>query len=160
MVILYVLTALLLGLSLLANPGKTSRALRVALRRFMKIAPAFVLMLVLIAVALYLLPDRMMARVLVRENKWVAFASALGLGSVSIMPGFIAFPLCDIMLARGALYMVLSAFSTTLMLVGVVTFPLEKTYLGARLALTRNAISLAIAAAVAVVTGLLFGELP
>jgi len=159
MLVIYILTALLFGLSLLANPAKTSRALGVALRRFMSIAPSFVLMLVLVAVALYLLPDRTMARVLARENKWVAAASALGIGSVSIMPGFIAFPLCGILLDRGALYMVLSAFSTSLMIVGVVTFPMEKTYLGTRLALARNIFSLVIAAAVAAATGLFFGEL-
>jgi uncharacterized membrane protein YraQ (UPF0718 family) len=76
------------------------------------------------------------------------------------MPGFIAFPLCGVLLERGALYMVLSAFSTTLMMVGVVTFPLERTYLGTRLALVRNVASLLIAIVVAVATGLVFGELP
>jgi hypothetical protein len=56
--------------------------------------------------------------------------------------------------------MVLSAFSTTLMMVGVVTFPMERSYLGARLALVRNVTSLLIAVVVAVVTGLVFGEIP
>ena len=159
MLILYLLTALLLGLSLSASPRKTVRALRIALRRFMMIAPAFVVMLALVAVILYFLPEHVMVRVLARENRWLALASALGLGSVSIMPGFIAFPLCGILLDRGALYMVLSAFSTTLMMVGVATLPLEKTYLGTRLALSRNAVSFAIAVAVAIATGLFFGEL-
>jgi hypothetical protein len=76
------------------------------------------------------------------------------------MPGFIAFPLCGILLREGALYMVLSAFSTTLMMVGIATFPLERTYLGARLALARNLVSLGIALLVAIVTGFVFGELP
>lgn len=159
MLILYVLTALLLGFSLLANPRKTMHALRIALRQFMMITPAFVVMLVLVAVILYLLPEHLMVHVLARESKWMAVASALGLGSVSIIPGFIAFPLCGILLERGALYMVLSSFSTTLMMVGVATFPLEKTYLGTTLALWRNGVSFAIAVAVAIATGLFFGEL-
>ncbi len=160
MLILYIITVLLLGSSLLANPHKTGRALQVALQRFMKIAPAFLGMLVLVAVALYLVPDHLLVRVLARENKWIAVGSAFGLGSVSIMPGFIAFPLCGILLDRGALYMVLSAFSTTLMMVGVATFPLEKTYLGTWLALSRNAVSFIIAAVVTIATGFFFGELP
>jgi len=53
----------------------------------------------------------------------------------------------------------LSAFSTTLMMVGAISFPLEKTYLGTRLALCRNAISFVIAILVALATGLYFGEL-
>jgi uncharacterized membrane protein YraQ (UPF0718 family) len=156
---IYVLTAVLVVLSLLASRTKTTQALRIALRRFMRIAPSFVVMLVLIAVALYFVPEQAMLRVLAPESKWAAVGVALGVGSVSIMPGFIAFPLCGVLLERGALYMVLSAFSTTLMMVGVVTLPVEKSYLGGRLAVVRNATSLFIALAVAVVTGLVFGEL-
>ena len=160
MLILYIITVLLLGLSLLASPRKTGRALQIALRRFLRIVPAFLGMLMMVAVALYLVPDHVLVQVLARENKWIAVGSALGFGSVSIMPGFIAFPLCGILLDRGALYMVLSAFSTTLMMVGVATFPMERTYLGTRLALCRNAVSFIIATVVAIATGLFFGELP
>jgi uncharacterized membrane protein YraQ (UPF0718 family) len=158
--ILYAMTVLLVGLSLLANPSKTKQALRIARERFMQVAPAFVAMLVMVPVVLYLVPDQLLTRMLAQGNKWIAAGSAVGLGSVSIMPGFIAFPLCGILRAKGALYMVLSTFSTTLMMVGVVTFPLEKAYLGTRLALVRNVVSLAIAVVVALTTGLYFGELP
>jgi len=160
MLILYIITALLIGLSLLASPRKTGRALQIALRRFLKIAPAFLGMLMLVAAALYLVPNHVLGQMLARENKWIAAGSALGVGSVSIMPGFIAFPLCGILLDQGALYMVLSAFSTTLMMVGMVTFPLERMYLGTRLALCRNGVSFIIAIIVAIATGLFFGELP
>jgi hypothetical protein len=117
-------------------------------------------MLVLVAVVLYFLPERIMLGLLAHGGKWGALAVALGAGSVSIMPGFIAFPLCGVLLERGVLYMVLSGFSTTLMMVGVATFPMEKTYLGGRLAVVRNLASLVIALVVAVVTGFVFGELP
>ena len=160
MVILYTLTAVLLGLSLLANPNKTAQAVRIALRQFLKIVPVFLVMLMLVAVALYLVPQDLIAKLLARENKWLAMASALGAGSVSIMPGFFAFPLCRILRSGGALFMVLSAFSTTLMMVGVVTFPLERAYLGTRLALIRNAAGLGIGILVALATGFFFGELP
>jgi uncharacterized membrane protein YraQ (UPF0718 family) len=156
---IYLLTAVLLTVSLIASPSKTLQALRIAFRRFLRIAPSFVVMLVLVAVALYLLPESVMLRLLAPRREWVGVVAALGVGSVSIMPGFIAFPLCGVLLERGALYMVLSAFSTTLMMVGVVTFPVERSYLGWKLALSRNVVSLLIAVAVAAVTGLVFGEL-
>ena len=158
--VLYAITGVLFGFSVFANRRKTVDALGVALRRFVEIVPAFIVMLALVSISLYLVPDRLLAEVLASDNKWVALASALVLGSVSIMPGFIAYPLCGILLSRGALYMVLSGFSTTLMMVGIVTFPLEKAYLGTRLALSRNVVSFAIAVLVAVVTGLYFKELP
>ena len=54
--------------------------------------------------------------------------------------------------------MVLSAFTTTVMMVGIVTIPLERAYFGLKVTLARNLLSLAIALAVALVTGLVFGE--
>ncbi|MBT3378724.1 MAG: hypothetical protein HN742_21430 [Lentisphaerae bacterium] len=160
MLILYMITAFLVGVSFLAAPRKTGRALDVALRRFLRILPTFVVVMVLVAVVLHLVPDHLVMRVLARESKWAAMVSAIGFGSVSVIPGFIAFPLCGLLRDRGALYMVISAFSTTLMMVGVVTFPMEKVYLGARLAFWRNATALVIAIVVAVATGFVFGELP
>ena len=159
MSVLYVITVVLVLLSLWADPRKTMRALRIGAKRFLAVSPAFLAMLVLVAMALWLVPDRVMTKLLVGESKWSATAIAAAVGSISIMPGFIAFPLCGILLAKGVLYMVLSAFSSTLMMVGIITFPLEKTYLGTPLALSRNAVSLLIALAVAAATGLVFGEL-
>ncbi|MEJ2688639.1 MAG: hypothetical protein P8130_01560 [Deltaproteobacteria bacterium] len=160
MQILYLATIVLSGASLLASPHKTWKALRIALERFLQIAPPFIVMLLLVPIVLYLVPEPLLTKVLAQENKWIAVGGAIGLGSVSIMPGFIAFPLCGILRNKGALYMVISAFSTSLMMVGVVTFPLERAYLGTRLALSRNAVSLAIAVVVALATGFYFGELP
>jgi len=44
-------------------------------------------------------------------------------------------------------------------MVGVLSFPLEKQYLGTRPALLRNLMSLLIALLVAVITGFAFGEI-
>lgn len=87
----------------------------------------------------------------------VLFASLFG--SITLMPGFIAFPLCGILLKKGVLYMVLSAFTTTLMMVGVFTYPIEKEYLGTKVTMVRNVIGFFIALIVAVMTGIFFGEI-
>ena len=80
-------------------------------------------------------------------------------GSLALMPGFIAYPLCGILLKKGVAYMVLSAFATTLMMVGILTFPVERTYLGTKVAVVRNLLSLLIALFVALITGIVFGEI-
>jgi uncharacterized membrane protein YraQ (UPF0718 family) len=80
-------------------------------------------------------------------------------GSITIMPGFIAFPLSGILLNKGVPYMVLSAFTTTLMMVGILTYPVEKEYFGVKVTIIRNIISLFIALAVAMMTGIFFGEI-
>jgi len=158
--ILYIVTAVLLMVSLCADKRKTVRSLRVALSRFNRIAPAFVVMLILVAVILSLIPNNLLVRMLASENKWQTTLAAGGLGCVSVMPGFIAFPLCGLLLERGAMFMVLAAFSTTLMMVGVATFPLERTYLGTPLTIMRNLASLIAAIIVAIAIGISFGELP
>jgi len=160
MVPIYALTLVLLVASLCADVDKTVKAVKSAGKQFARIAPAFLSMLVCVAIALYAVPESLLTQLLARESKWLATVFAAAIGSVSVMPGFIAFPLCGILRGNGAPYMVVSAFSTTLMMVGVATFPLERSYLGTRLALARNGASLGIALIVAVITGFVFGELP
>ena len=159
MSILYLITICLLGISLISSPAKTFKVLQISLKRFIKISPSFIIMLILVSFALYLTPKALLENLLANDNKSLAVIGALGLGSFAILPGFIVYPLCGILLEQGALYIVLSAFSTTLMMVGIVTFPLEKSYLGFRLALSRNLISFAIAVVIALVTGIFFGEM-
>ena len=122
-----------------------------------KIAPAFLVMTIFISIALFLVPDETILRFLGQENLLVGMLIAHTLGSISLMPGFIVFPLCGTLLEKGVPYMILSGFSTTLMLVGVLTFPIEQAYLGTKVTILRNLIYLLIAVIVAVVTGLYFG---
>lgn len=159
MIILYVVTAIALAASAIASGGKTAAALKLAARRFAKILPAFLTMLVLFSVAITLLPQDVVTRLLGEESGWMGVAIASVAGSVTLMPGFIAFPLCGALLKEGVPYMVLSAFTTTLMTVGVLTYPLERRYFGLSVTIIRNAISLLIALVVAVVMGLVFGEI-
>lgn len=159
MYILYILTGLALATSLVVNRQKTVGALRIAVRRFVNILPAFLAMLILVSVVLFLIPDEVIIRFLGADAKYLAVLSAAALGSIALMPGFIAFPLAGVLLEKGVLYMVLSAFTTTMMMVGVLTYPIEKEYFGTRVTIIRNAVSFLIAIAVAMMTGIIFGEI-
>ena len=145
--------------SLIASREKTLQALKISYRRFINILPAFLIMLVLISSVLFLVPDVVISEYLGVENKFAGVLLASFLGSITLMPGFIAYPLAGILLKKGVTYMVLSAFTTTLMMVGVLTYPIEKQYFGSRVTIMRNAISLLIALIIAVVTGVFFGEI-
>lgn len=118
--------------SLIADRGKTLRALRIAGRRFVGLLPSFLTMLAAVSLVLALVPQQTIARYLGGENTWLATLAGALAGSVTLMPGFIAFPLAGILLERGVAYMALSAFTTTLMMVGVLTYPIERRYLGPR----------------------------
>ncbi len=159
MLYLYIFTGAALLFSLAASPQKTAAALRIAWKRFGKVLPAFLVMLISVSAVLYLVPGETISRTLAENNPTVGLLLAALLGSLTYMPGFIVFPLCGILLAKGVSYMVLSAFSTTLMMVGVLTFPLEKEYFGTRITIIRNLLGLLIALVVALVTGAVFGEI-
>ncbi|MBU9888372.1 MAG: hypothetical protein KTQ49_00700 [Candidatus Omnitrophica bacterium] len=159
MLYLYGAAVLALVVSLRANHQKTRRALTVAWRECAQIFPELMIMVVLVTIFLFLVPDRAIASFLGGREKWSGFLFAVLLGSITIMPGFIAFPLCGILLKQGVSYMVLSAFANTLMMVGVVTFPIEKRYFGVKITVIRNGLSLVIAVIVALATGFFYGEL-
>ncbi len=156
---LYAVAGLAVVISLIASRRKTLKAIKIAARRFVRILPAFLIMLILVSVVLFLVPDEVIANYLGSDNKFIAVLSASLFGSITLMPGFIAFPLCGILLEKGVLFMVLSAFTTTLMMVGILTYPVEKAYLGMKVTIIRNVISFFIALVIAIVTGIFFGEI-
>jgi len=159
LVLIYIITGVAVFASLIADRGKTVKSFRIAVRKMLKIAPAFLTMTILVSIVLYLVPDETILRYLGHESKLQGFLIAYAIGSISLMPGFIAFPLCGMLLEKGVPYMILSGFSTTLMMVGILTFPVERAYLGTKVAILRNLIYLAVAVVVTIITGLCFGEL-
>ena len=156
---LYAIAGLALLVSFLASRDKTLQAIKVAAKRFIKISSAFLVMITLVSIVLSLIPGEFISNYFGSGSKFMGVVFASFLGSVTLMPGFIVFPLCGILLEQGVAYMVLAAFTTTLMMVGVLTYPVEKAYFGARVTIMRNAISFFIALIVAVVIGVFFGEI-
>lgn len=135
------------------------QALKIAAKKFIDIAPDLFVMIALVSVSLYFLPEQTVASYLGDHNIGFSVLMAILVGSITMMPGFIAFPLCGLLLRQGVPYTVLGAFTTTLMMVGVVTFPLERSYFGSKVTMLRNGVSLLIALLVALLIGLFYGEL-
>lgn len=156
---LYIVAGSAILISFMVSREKTLKALKIAAGRFINILPAFLVMLILVSIVLFLVPDEVISNYLGIDNRLVGVFWASLFGSITLMPGFIAYPLCGILLKKGVPYMVLSAFATTLMMVGVLTYPIEKEYFGIKVTVVRNVISLFIALVVAVMTGIFFGEI-
>jgi len=159
MYFLYIITGLMLLISFIVDRGKTNKAVKMAFNKFVKILPAFISMLIIVSIVLFLIPDKVISSYLGNSNKLFSVVFASVFGSITLMPGFIVFPLCGILLQKQVTYMALSAFTTTLMMVGVITYPIEKEYWGIKVTIIRNLISFAIAIVVALITGIFFGEL-
>ena len=156
---LYGITVAAILVSFIVDHKKTLKALKIAARMFLNILPAFLAMIILVSIVLFLIPDQVISHYLGTDNKFVGVLLASFFGSITVMPGFIAFPLAGILLKKGVAYMVLAAFTTTLMMVGVLTAPIEKEYFGIKVTIIRNAVGLLIALAVTVVIGIFFGEI-
>lgn len=156
---LYIVAGLALLVSLFFSREKTVRSLKITARRFIHILPAFLVMLILVSVALFLVPDEAITRYLGSDHKFTAIVLASLLGSINFLPGFIAFPLAGILLEKGVAYMVIAAFTTTLMMVGILTAPIERAYFGLKVTIIRNTIGFLIALTVAVMIGFFYGEI-
>ncbi len=107
----------------------------------------------MIGAILSFIPPETIERVLGSGNVWVSSFVAALVGSVTLIPAFVAFPLVGSLVDAGASIVPGVAFLTTLTMVGVVTFPLEKKEFGTRFALTRNGLSFVAAILIAVMMG-------
>lgn len=159
MIYLYGAAGVLLTISFFKDVSKTKKSLKTAVNMFMKILPSLLLIISFVSIVLYLLPDYVIAKYLGGSEdilKGSILASLIG--SISLIPGFITYPLCGLLLEKGVSYTVLAAFTTSLMMVGIITYPIEKKFLGAKLAIIRNITSYFIAIIVTVFIGIVYKE--
>jgi uncharacterized membrane protein YraQ (UPF0718 family) len=159
MIQLLVFTIAAVLISLQFNRKKTAAGIKMGTKMFLNLLPPFLTVLIAVSFVLALLPKEVLQKLLGADSGFVGFFIAAGLGSVALIPGFIAFPLSAVLLKNGVSYPVISVFITTLMMVGVVTLPIEKKFFGWRVAIARNVLSfigaLIIGAGMALVWGLI-----
>ncbi len=114
-------------------------ALKKAWKSFENILPQFLSILILIGLALSVLTPEQISKLLGKESGWVGVLIASMIGAITLIPGFVAFTLAAALLKSGAGYMQIAAFVSTLMMVGIVTMPVEFKYFGKKATIIRNA---------------------
>jgi uncharacterized membrane protein YraQ (UPF0718 family) len=150
---------LCLVVSFMADRKRTLSGLKRGGRMFLNVMPTLLTVMVLMAVALYLIPAPLIASVLGEQGGALGFLLAASIGSIVLLPGFIAYPLCSTLMKQGASVPVIAVFVTTLMMVGVLTLPMESKFFGFKAALLRNGLSLLGAVVVAILMGLSYGRI-
>lgn len=159
MTVLYIGCAALYIISLIANPKKTWKAAKVGIKMLLKILPQLLAIILIMTFVLFVFPPQKIVDLLSKSGNIInAFVASI-IGSIIVMPGFVVFPLAGILRDIGVGYAVLASFTTTLMMVGVLSFPIEKQYFGTKLSIARNVAGYIIAIAVSIVIGLLMGGL-
>ncbi len=150
---LYILAGLALIASFLKSREKTYLALKKAWKSFENILPQVLPVMMILGIMLALLTPEQISHILGRESGVFGVLIAAVIGSVTLIPGFVAFPLAAALLKSGAGYMQIGAFISTLMMVGIITLPVEIKYFNRRTALVRNAAAFAFSLLVALAMG-------
>jgi uncharacterized membrane protein YraQ (UPF0718 family) len=132
---------------------KTKKGLLKAYKMFSNMLVSFLDILIVVSVLLFLTPPSLIERYLGAGSGLLGLFLAGIIGSVGFIPAFISYPLAGGLLAKGASYMTVATFITTLMVVGVVTLPLETKYFGKRVAITRNVLGFGIAIMIGFLVG-------
>ena len=102
------------------------------------ILPQLLAMVLLVSVLLAFINTDIISTVIGKDSGWLGVIVAALVGSITMIPPFVAFPMAAMLLAAGAGYMQIGAFVSTLMMVGIVTIPVEMQYFGKKLTLARN----------------------
>ncbi len=121
---------------------------------FLKLLPSLLSVIIIVSITLYLIPQQLIIQYLGDTSGIQGYLIAGLLGAIALIPGFIAYPLAGILVKSGVSYPIIAMFITTLMMVGVITLPLESRYFGWRVALLRNVLSFFGAILIAFLIGL------
>ena len=146
---IYLIAIIFLIISFIKSRQKTKKALIKAWKSFKNILPLLLGVILLIGLMLSILDTKLISRIIGEKSGALGVLLASVVGSITLIPGFIAFPTAALLLAGGAGYIQIAAFVQTLMMVGIVTLPMEIKYFNRKVAILRNVISLVLSIGVA-----------
>jgi hypothetical protein len=103
-------------------------ALKRAWKAFSNLVPPLLGVMGLVGIMLAVMEPERISTLRGEQSGWIGTVLAAIVGSITPIPGFIAFPTAAMLLERGAGYLRIAVFVSTLMSVGVVTLPVEISY--------------------------------
>lgn len=150
-----IISFLLTVISFAKNKEKTVEAMKRSKSMMGSMLSQIVAIIMLIGLVLTIIPPELIKTTLgnANENSAVIFAALVG--SVTLIPAFVAFPLIGSLVDVGASIVPAVAFLTTLTMVGIVTFPLERSTFGTKFAVSRNLLSFFLAVGIALTMGVI-----
>jgi len=141
MKVIIILTGILVVISFFFDKKKTFKAIKKGIIMFLKILPTLLSVIILVSVVLYFISDKVLIEYLGERAGLSAYLSAAIIGSVSIIPGFIAYPLSSVLISKGVSYSLIAVFISTLKMVGILTIPVEAKFFGLKTAIIRNSLA-------------------
>jgi len=141
--------------SLVKSREKAKEAIKKSRGMMKNMIGDIIAIIFMIGLILTFIPPQTIKGLLGSGNLWLSTVAAALAGSVTLIPAFVAFPLVGSLVDSGASIVPGVAFLTTLTMVGLVTFPLEKKEFGTQFAVTRNALSFVAAVSIALLMGVI-----
>jgi len=154
-IILIGITVLVFVWSLFKDKQKTKESMVLAKRLFQNIFLEVFTIMALIALFLSWVPQPVIKNLLGNTNEMLSLMLGAGIGTITIIPAFVAFPLAGSLLKSGAHLTAVAAFITTLTMVGFATMPIEIKYFGKRFTYVRNGVSVLAAVIIALGIGVI-----
>ncbi len=93
MTILFIITSVLVVISFIANRTKTLKGLKKGAMQFLKILPTLLTVIIFVSIAMFFIPEEMILKNLGDETGLAGYAGAAIVGSISLIPGLISYPL-------------------------------------------------------------------
>lgn len=152
--VFYGAAIVLLIVSACKSKEKTLLALKKGWKAFEGILPQFLTVLLLVGIILAVLDTDTISRLIGNESGAGGVILSALIGAVTLIPGFVAFATAAELLKAGAGVAQIAAFVSSLMMVGIVTMPMEIKYFGKKTAILRNLLALIFTFIVASVFGL------
>jgi uncharacterized membrane protein YraQ (UPF0718 family) len=134
---------------------KTKDTLKNALVMMKEMLIEIVGIMAIIGWVLAIIPESYIRNLLGSANELVSTLWGALIGTVTIIPAFIAFPLSKSLYTSGANLTAIAAFITTLTMVGFATFPIEKKYFKKKFSIVRNITAFFMAIIIAILMGVI-----
>ncbi|WP_094604605.1 hypothetical protein SPSIL_034880 [Sporomusa silvacetica DSM 10669] len=152
---LYCVVCTVLLISYTKDKKKTMIALKKAWKSFENILPQLLSIIIIIGIVLAILSPDEISALIGQQSGWLGIFVAAIIGSITLIPGFVTFPLAAALLKSGAGFMQIVVFISTSMMVGVVTAPVEIQYFGRKVTYIRNSLALLFSFIVAAIIGVI-----
>lgn len=154
-IILWVITLTWFIWSIIKDKKKTFNSIKMSSGLMKTMIGEIIGILFLIGLILTFIPPDTIKYYLGQSNIFMSTIISAFVGSITLIPAFVAFPLVGSLINAGASIVPIVAFLTTLTMVGFVTFPLEKREFGVKFALIRNSLSFIFAVVIALFMGVI-----
>jgi len=153
--VFWIIAIVLLVWSIQKDKTKTLKAFKKSKNSLKFMLPSILGIVFLIGLILTYLPPESVSNYFGTSSSLKATTVGALIGSITLIPAFVAFPLVGSFIELGANIVPGAAFLTTLTMVGVVTVSIEKEKFGLKFTLLRNGLSFVFAIIIALLMGVI-----